>query len=175
MDRVRPGAAGSVRLYQRGDGEGVAVADGGGSGMRRGIDALQEFKGKLDNALSDFEEGHGSPSKIAQQSLSRSSFGGTHAPFDEASDLHTAYETVHARLTHLSKTLGLHIESLRLASHAADATYDGTEDEVHQRFWQIRTQLGAQYQKDVEKAAAADKQGAGHERGNKSTGKTDLR
>lgn len=146
------------------------MANGGGSGMRRGVDALQEFKGKLDDALSDFEGGHGGPSKIAQQSLSRSSFGGTNAPFDEAGDLHTAYETVHARLTHLSKTLGLHIEALKLASHAADATYDGTEDEVRRRFWQIRAQLDAQYQEEVKKAGTAGKHGSEHSGNGKSMG-----
>ncbi|MYW16803.1 hypothetical protein GT039_14675 [Streptomyces sp. SID2955] len=139
------------------------MADGGGSGMRRGIDALQKFKGKLDDALADFEEGHGGPSKVAQQSLSRASFGGTHAQFDEANDLHTAYETVHTRLTHLSKTLGLHIESLKLASHAADATYDGTEEEVRRRFWQIHTQITTQYQEDSKKAAAAAKHESEHD------------
>ncbi|MFG2605095.1 hypothetical protein ACGFT2_16350 [Streptomyces sp. NPDC048514] len=150
--------------------------------MRRGIDALQAFKSKLDDALADFEGGHGGPSKVAQQSLSRASFGGTHAPFNEAGDLHSAYETVHARLTHLSKTLGLHIESLKLASHAADATYDGTEEEVRQRFWQLHTRIGTQYeedmkkyQEDLKKAAPADKQEAGHQGGNKSTGKTNLK
>ncbi|MFF8729835.1 hypothetical protein ACF073_25580 [Streptomyces sp. NPDC015171] len=149
--------------------------------MRRGIDALQEFKGRLDDALSEFEEGHGGPSKVAQQSLSRTSFGGTQAPFNEAGDLHSAYETVHARLTHLSKTLGLHIESLKLASHAADATYDGTEDEVRQRFWRLHTQIGTQYEEDMKryqehtkKAAPADKQEAEHAGGNKSTGEKDL-
>ncbi|WP_318200972.1 hypothetical protein [Streptomyces sp. SCL15-4] len=146
------------------------MGDGGGSGMRRGIDALQEFKDKLDGALTEYEGGHGGPSQIAQQTLSRSSFGGTNAPFDEAGDLHTAYETVHSRLTHLSKTLGMHIEALKLASHAADATYDGTEDEVHRRFWRIRTQLDAQYQEEAKKGTAAGKQGAE----GKSTGKTDL-
>ncbi|MEU1401340.1 hypothetical protein ABZ471_03060 [Streptomyces sp. NPDC005728] len=151
------------------------MANGGGSGMRRGVDALQEFKGKLDDALSDFEGGHGGPSKIAQQSLNRSSFGGTTAPFDEAGDLHTAYETVHSRLTHLSKTLGLHIEALKLASHAADVTYDGTEDEVRRRFWQIRAQIDAQYQEEVKKGAPADKQGAGHKGDDEATGKTDLK
>ncbi|GGR99249.1 hypothetical protein GCM10010236_62510 [Streptomyces eurythermus] len=158
----------SVQLYQRGNGEGVAVGDGGGSGMRRGIDALQEFKNKLDGALKDFEGGQGGPSQIAQQTLSRSSFGGTNAPFDEATDLHTAYETVHSRLTHLSKTLGMHIEALKLASHSADATYDGTEAEVHRRFWKIRTELDAQYQDEVQKAAGKQRAEG------KSTGKTDL-
>ncbi|MEU7428528.1 hypothetical protein [Streptomyces sp. NPDC040750] len=136
--------------------------------MRRGIDALQEFKGKLDDALTEFEDGHGGPSKVAQQSLSRTSFGGTNARFNEAGELHTAYETVHARLTHLSKTLGLHIESLKLASHAADATYDETEDEVRRRFWHVRAQIDAQYQEEVKKAAAADKPGSAH--GGKTVG-----
>ncbi|MGW2745706.1 hypothetical protein [Streptomyces sp. NPDC001450] len=138
------------------------MSGGSGSGMRRGIDALKEFKNKLDGVLSDFDDGHGGPSKIAQQQLGRSSFGGTNAPFDEAGDLHTEYGTVHSRLIHLSQTLGLHIQALQLASHATDATYDMTEDEVRRRFYQIRAKLDAQYQEEVKKAAAADKSEAGH-------------
>ncbi|MEV7691330.1 hypothetical protein ACFW1F_28260 [Streptomyces bungoensis] len=125
-----------------------------GSGMRRGIDALKDFKGKLDAVLADFDDGHGGPSRIAQQQLSRASFGGTNAKFDEAGDLHTAYETVHSRLVHLSRTLGLHIQALQLASHAADATYDMTEEEVRRRFYEIRAKLDAQYQEEVKKPAA---------------------
>ncbi|MFI9807934.1 hypothetical protein ACIHEJ_26815 [Streptomyces sp. NPDC052301] len=139
------------------------MSGGSGSGMRRGIDALKDFKGKLDKVLHEFDDGDGGPSKIAQQQLSRSSFGGTNAKFDEAGDLHTAYETVHARLIHLSQTLGLHIEALQLASHAADATYDLSEDEVRRRFYQIRAKIDAQYQEDMKKAAAADKAKASHE------------
>ncbi|MFD0394972.1 hypothetical protein ACFQ3Z_33130 [Streptomyces nogalater] len=66
---------------------------------------------------------------------------------------------MHSRLTHLSKTLGMHIEALKLASHAADATYDGTEADVHRRFWRIRTELDAQYQEEVKKGTAAASRG----------------
>ncbi|MFF7977136.1 hypothetical protein [Streptomyces sp. NPDC007905] len=138
------------------------MSGGSGSDMRRGIDALKEFKDKLDGVLSEFDGGDGGPSKVAQQQLSRSSFGGTNAKFDEADEVHTAYGNVHSRLVHLSQTLGLHIQALQLASHAADATYNMTEDEVRRRFWQIRAKLDAQYQDDSKKAAEKSKAGHGH-------------
>ncbi|WP_225101301.1 hypothetical protein [Streptomyces sp. CoH27] len=138
------------------------MSDGGGSGMRRGIDALKEFQGKINDALEEFERGHGGPSKIAQHSLDRSSFGGSHAKFGEADDLHKAYGTVHERLHNLSRTLGLHIQALQLATQSADATYDGTEEEVWRRFWQIRGQIDAEYQQAVKEAGTAHKPGSGH-------------
>ncbi|WP_330460158.1 hypothetical protein OIB37_26775 [Streptomyces sp. NBC_00820] len=132
------------------------MGDGGGSDVRRGVDALSAFKDQIDKALGDFEGSPGSPSKIEEQALGRTSFGGVNAQFDEAGNLHTQYEHVHERLIHLSKTLGLHIEALKLATHAADVTYDGTEDEVRRRFWQIQHQLDDDYQQAVKQQREHD-------------------
>lgn len=118
-----------------------------GSGMRRGIDALAKFKRKVDDALTAFEGAPGSPSRLAQHTLSAGSFSGSNIPFHEATELHGKYEQVHERLTSLSKNLGLQIEALTLAAHAADVTYDGTEDEVRRRFWEIRSHLDEEHHK----------------------------
>ncbi|MEU0007363.1 hypothetical protein ABZ079_24555 [Streptomyces sp. NPDC006314] len=115
--------------------------------MRRGIDALAKFKGNVDKALEAFEGAPGNPSRLAEHKLSAGSFSGSNIPFQEATELHGKYEQVHERLTSLSKNLGLQIEALRLATHAADVTYDGTEDEVRRRFWEIRTHLDEEHQK----------------------------
>ncbi|WP_234342628.1 hypothetical protein [Streptomyces sp. NRRL B-3648] len=123
------------------------MSGGSGSGMRRGIDALAKFKKKVDDALTAFEGAPGSPSRLAEHRLSPSSFSGSNIPFNEATDLHGKYEQVHERLTSLSKNLGLQIEALTLAAHAADVTYDGTEDEVRRRFWEIRSHLDEEHHK----------------------------
>ncbi|MGW7786657.1 hypothetical protein [Streptomyces tricolor] len=123
------------------------MSGGSGSGMRRGIDALSKFKKKVDDALKAFEGAPGSPSRLAEHTLSVSSFSGSSSPFHEAVELHGKYEQVHERLTSLSKNLGLQIEALKLATHAADATYDGTEDEVRRRFWEIRSHLAEEHRK----------------------------
>ncbi|MEU2224706.1 MULTISPECIES: hypothetical protein [unclassified Streptomyces] len=121
------------------------MADGGGSGMRRGIDALGKFKKKVDDALKAFEGAPGGPSRLAAHTLSAGSFSGSNIAFHEATELHGKYEQVHERLTSLSKNLGLQIEALTLAAHAADVTYDGTDDEVHRRFWAIRSHLDQEH------------------------------
>lgn len=154
----RPGAARSVQLYQRGNGEGVAVGDGGGSGMRRGIDALSKFKKDVDKALRAFEGAPGSPSRLAEHTLSAGSFSGSNIPFHEATELHSKYEQVHERLTSLSQNLGLQIEALTLAAHAADVTYDGTEDEVRRRFWAIHSHLDQEHRTATQKDDPAEQQ-----------------
>ncbi|GGS87848.1 MULTISPECIES: hypothetical protein [Streptomyces] len=121
------------------------MSGGGGSGMRRGIDALAKFKTAVDKALTAFEGAPGSPSRLAEHKLSASSFSGSNIPFHEATELHGKYEQVHERLTTLSQNLGMQIEALTLAAHAADVTYDSTEDEVRRRFWQIRSHLAEQH------------------------------
>ncbi|MEU3859893.1 hypothetical protein AB0F03_21415 [Streptomyces sp. NPDC028722] len=138
--------------------------------MRRGIDALSKFKRKVDDALKAFEGAPGSPSRLAEHTLSPSSFSGSNIPFHEATELHGRYEQVHERLTSLSKNLSMQIEALTLAAHAADVTYDGTEDEVRRRFWEIRAHLAAEHRKaqPEEKHTHDEPAGAQHVGGAKS-------
>ncbi|WP_317445712.1 hypothetical protein [Streptomyces collinus] len=123
------------------------MGDGGRSDLKRGVEVLSKFRDDINKALLKFEESPGSSSKIADHALSRASFSGAQVPFAEAQDLHLHYEHVHTRLMHLSKTLALQIEAMTLAAHSADVTYDGSEDEVRSRFWKIKTQLDAEYDK----------------------------
>ncbi|MET7290071.1 hypothetical protein [Streptomyces sp. NPDC005573] len=132
------------------------MGDGGGSDVRRGIDALSAFRDQISRALGNFEGSPGSPSKLEDQALARPSFGGTGAKFDEADNLHAKYGEVHTRLVHFSKVLNLQIEALKLATHAADVTYDGTEEEVRRRFWQIQQQLDDEYEQASKEKRAED-------------------
>ncbi|MFF7241666.1 hypothetical protein [Streptomyces collinus] len=127
------------------------MGDGGRSDLKRGVEVLSKFRDDINKALHKFEESPGSSSKIADHALTPASFSGAQIPFGEAEDLHSQYKHVHARLMHLSKTLALQIEAMTLAAHSADATYDGTEDEVRRRFWKIKTQLDDEYEKATHK------------------------
>ncbi|MGW0410841.1 hypothetical protein ACWDZX_06010 [Streptomyces collinus] len=127
------------------------MGDSGRSDLKRGVEVLSKFRDDINKALLKFEESPGSSAKLADHALSRPSFSGAQIPFAEAQDLHLQYEHVHTRLMHLSKTLALQIEAMTLAAHSADATYDGTEDEVRRRFWKIKTQLDAEYDKATRK------------------------
>ncbi|WBO63472.1 hypothetical protein [Streptomyces camelliae] len=125
------------------------MSGGGGSDLRRGLEALKIFQKRVNDALRKFDDSPGSSSSIAQHAISRASFSGTQIPFSEAADLHGQYERVHARLTNLSQSLSLHIEALKLAVQAADAGYDNVEEDVRQRFWAIQTQLNREHQQAV--------------------------
>ncbi|MER6570207.1 hypothetical protein ABT288_29460 [Streptomyces sp. NPDC001093] len=123
------------------------MSDGGSANLRRGADALAKFSDGLKNALTTFEQSPANPSELGHHGLDRQSFGGTKIPFPEADYLHEKYSDVHGVLMDMSATLRLHIEALQCAAHSADATYDGTEEEVRRRFWEIKAKLDDEYQK----------------------------
>ncbi|GAA1045340.1 hypothetical protein GCM10009566_71350 [Streptomyces murinus] len=123
------------------------MGDGGSVDLRRGVDALSKLKGGFDKALTTLEGSSGGTASLGQHTLERSSFSGTNVPFPEASGLHAQYQNVHDRILSMSKTLGLHIEAMTLAMQAADGTYDGTEEDVRRRFWEIKSQLDKEYEK----------------------------
>ncbi|MEU5536534.1 hypothetical protein [Streptomyces sp. NPDC020362] len=143
------------------------MSDGGGSDLRRGLEALKIFQKRVNNALRTFDGSPGAPSSIAQHAIGRPSFSGTEVPFHEAADLHGQYERVHERLTYLSKSLGLHIEALKIAVRAADGDYDNVEEEVRERFWAIQSQLDQDHQQAVAKEQAQKSKPA--PKANKST------
>ena len=91
-------------------------------GFKVGLEALGTFKKRVDAALSTFEDSQGSAQKVGAHRLSEASFKGA-GRFDEATGLHTAYETVHERLTTLSKNLGLQIEALQIAVTGARGNF----------------------------------------------------
>lgn len=130
-----------------GNGEGATVSDGGSANLRRGADALSKFSDGLSNALTTFEKSPASPPELGQHGLDRQSFGGSKIPFHEADYLHQKYSEVHDVLVEMSGTLRLHIEALQCAARSADGTYDGTEDEVRRRFWEIKAKIDHEYQK----------------------------
>ncbi|MCH0560860.1 fungal transcription factor regulatory middle homology region domain-containing protein [Streptomyces sp. MUM 16J] len=122
------------------------MSDGGGSDLRRGLGALEIFQKRVHDALSTFESSPGASPNIARHAIGRASFSGANVPFTEAHILYVQYKQVHERLTRLSKSLGLHIEALRLAVKAADTDYDDVDEEVRRRFWEIQSHLHQEYQ-----------------------------
>jgi len=114
-----------------------AADDGSGGGLKGELESLKEFKKRVDNILSDLEKSKAAPSRIGQQEVSRSSFGGN---FAEADDIYTEYNRVHAHLTSLSKVFGAQIEAMRIAVHGADVGFGNLEDDLKRRFWQLQGQ-----------------------------------
>ncbi|OLZ67025.1 hypothetical protein AV521_26805 [Streptomyces sp. IMTB 2501] len=124
--------------------------------MRRGLEALKTFKARVDTLLDTFEGSAGGPKKVAMHTLTPASFCGK-GEFAEAAGLHSQYETVHERITSLSKSLALQIEAMQIAVHGADIGYDKLEDDLRRRFHEIRTQINDEIDEQVAKAQSDQK------------------
>ncbi|MEU1041843.1 hypothetical protein ACFYP4_29690 [Streptomyces sp. NPDC005551] len=118
---------------------------GGGVGLKRGLEALKDFKKRVDTLLTEFEGSAASSSKVAAHTIPQHAFSGT-GNFPEAAGLYTQYHRVHERLTSLSRTLGLQIEAMGIAVHGADITFDNLEEDLRHRFWAIKAKVDHEHE-----------------------------
>lgn len=114
------------------------------------LESLKDFKNRVDNILEELESSPASPTRVGQQEVKRSSFGGE---FAEADGVYSQYARVHTQLTKLSGVLGDQIEAMRIAVHGADVGFGNLEDDLKRRFWELQTRAH-QYQQQQ----ATDKQ-----------------
>ncbi|MET7436535.1 MULTISPECIES: hypothetical protein [unclassified Streptomyces] len=117
----------------------------GAVGLRRGLEALKDFKKRVDTLLTEFEGSAADASKVAAHTIPKHAFSGA-GDFPEADGLYTQYHQVHERLTSLSKTLGLQIEAMGIAVYGADVTYDNLEDDLRSRFWAIKAKVDHEHE-----------------------------
>ncbi|NBM19735.1 hypothetical protein GUY61_30040 [Streptomyces sp. GC420] len=117
------------------------TGSGGGTDLERGVGALEKFQERVDKLLADLESSAASRTKVAAQTVPRSSFSGPNAPFAEADGLYAQYNRVHESLVSLSATLRDQIEYLRIAVYGSAVGYDNVEDELRRRFHEIRADL----------------------------------
>ncbi|KOX03685.1 hypothetical protein ADK65_05455 [Streptomyces sp. NRRL B-1140] len=103
---------------------------------------LKDFVDRVDAVLRDLEGSAGNPTKVGAQTIKASSLSnGSAGVFPEAQSLHAQYNSVHEKLTALSKTLHLHIEAIAIGVKGAANGYDQLEDDQRRRFWAIRWEL----------------------------------
>ncbi|MFE2292332.1 hypothetical protein [Streptomyces sp. NPDC059452] len=115
--------------------------------LRRGVGALETFKKSVDKLLADFEGSPASRTKVAAQTVSRTSLSGSNACFAEADGLYTQYNRVHKALVSLSRSLGEQIEYLSLGVHAAAVGFDNVDDDTRRRFHEIQTRMDREREK----------------------------
>ncbi|MFD1832939.1 MULTISPECIES: hypothetical protein [Streptomyces] len=111
------------------------------------LESLKDFKKRVDDILRDLESSPASPTRVGQQEVKRSSFGGE---FAEADGVYSQYARVHTQLTRLSQVLGDQIEAMRIAVHGADVGFGNLEDDLKRRFWELQTRA---HQYQLEQAA----------------------
>ncbi|MER5501810.1 MULTISPECIES: hypothetical protein [unclassified Streptomyces] len=120
--------------------------------LRRGVGALEKFRGRVNALLAELEGSAGGRTKIAAQTVSRAALSGQNTCFAEADGLYTQYNRVHDALVSLSKSLGDQIEYLSLGVHAAAVGFDNVDDDTRRRFYEIQVRLDKE--REQEKAGA---------------------
>ncbi|MFG2378854.1 hypothetical protein ACGFY9_46345 [Streptomyces sp. NPDC048504] len=119
--------------------------------LKVGADVLMTFKQRIDKLLSEFEDSAGSASKLGAQRVSRASLSGHGLDFHEADALFAQYQSVHEHITQLSKTLGLQIEAMGIATQGAQNGFDNLDDDQRRRFWEIQVETDRLYTEAQEK------------------------
>jgi Zn-dependent oligopeptidase len=105
-------------------------------------EALSTFQKRVDTVLQDLDASDGNPNKVNAQTIRQSSLHNASArAFPEAEDLYTSYNTVHAQLVTLSKTLKLQLEGIGIAVQGAHRGFDNLEEDQRRRFWAIQTEI----------------------------------
>ncbi len=140
--------------------------------LERGVDALKRFQTRVNALLADFEGGAGSSARVADQRVSRASFSGLNAKFDEAESLFGQYDRVHEELVSLSKTLGAQIEMLSIGVHAAEVGFDNVEEDVRRRYVAIQDRIEKERkaQQEREKSAKPEQPSADGTAGTRGRG-----
>ncbi|MFJ6632977.1 hypothetical protein ACIQMR_16545 [Streptomyces sp. NPDC091376] len=115
-----------------------------------GVNALEQFRSRVDAALADLETSDGGKTKVAAERVTRGSFG-VGLPFVEAEGFYKEYNRVHKALVSLSKSLGDQIELLSIGVHAADVGYGNVEDAQRARFHEIRARLDRERDEAIER------------------------
>jgi hypothetical protein len=134
----------------------------GGAYLRRGVEALSSFKKKVDAVLDTLDASPANANQVESLTLTRESLAGG-AAFGEAVGLYAQYAQAHARISTLSRTLGLQIEALQIAVHGADIGFDNLEEEARRRFREIEIDLRREQEREQDLATNAKKriQGGG--------------
>ncbi|WP_446040706.1 hypothetical protein [Streptomyces sp. SID1121] len=138
------------------DGGGGGGASTGGSDLERGVGALKRFQSRVKDLLADLEGGAAGGTKVAAQTVARTSLSGSNATFAEADGLYAQYNRVHQSLVSLSRTLGDQIETLSIGVHAAEVGFDNVEESVRRRFAAIQDRIGQEHKAQREQSTKTE-------------------
>lgn len=107
-----------------------------------GGELLKDFVSRVDGVIRTLAASAGNPAKVGEQTIRASSLSNGRADvFPEAHILFAQYNSIHAQLTTLSKTLHLQIEAIGIAVKGAAEGFENLELDQRQRFWAIHWQL----------------------------------
>ncbi|MDJ0342331.1 hypothetical protein QMK19_21595 [Streptomyces sp. H10-C2] len=147
---------------------GPYIVKGKPADLETPTESLQNFKARVDRLLATLDKSPAAHARITDQKVTTSAYG---TGFPEAIQLSGAYDTVHARLEMLSKTLGDQLEAMGITVDLADRGYQNVDQEHADRLFAIQKRTEIYYKKPGAEtdpgspAAGKDKTGGGSSSG----------
>lgn len=138
--------------------------------LKVGAGVLMTFKQRIDKLLSEFESSAGSATKVGEHRVSLASLRGP-GQFHEAETLFTNYGNFHEQMIQLSKSLGMQIEAMGIATQGAQNGFDTLDEEQRRRFHDIQVEVDRQY-REAQKAQS-DTDATKHSDAKKTDGRLD--
>ncbi|MFG2334519.1 hypothetical protein ACGFMM_33635 [Streptomyces sp. NPDC048604] len=116
-----------------------------------GAVTLAGFRARIERLLGELDRSAANPGRLADSRVAAEAYG---RDFAAATELHTSYATVRARLEALSRTFGDTIESMGIAIHIADRGYADVDDDLRRRFAELQRRAREQYAQGGEQPVA---------------------
>ncbi|MEV5510495.1 hypothetical protein [Streptomyces orinoci] len=112
-----------------------------GKNFAKAAETLGNFKGRLDEILSNLEKSPASQKAMGDLKIDAATYGS----LPSAAHVAEAYDKVHSRLTEMSKSLGMLIEGMGISAMIADRGYDHVDAKYAERLRAIQKQLKSDY------------------------------
>ncbi|MFI7383044.1 hypothetical protein [Streptomyces sp. NPDC049813] len=123
----------------------VEAAKGAAADIVTELESFTAFQQRVDQLIKDLKASPAGPTKVGQEAMARSKFGGGHKGWHEADTVFTQYDTVIADLENLSKLLSDSIEAMGIAVMASHKGYENVDLDVRRRMAAISAETTHHY------------------------------
>lgn len=124
------------------------------------LSSFTTFQRRVDELIRELKESPASPSRVGEERVVRTQFGGGAGGWAEASNLFLSYEAVIGELEKLSKLLSESIEGVGIAVMASHNGYENIDADIRQRMLAISAgatdHYGGSYDPGLPRKSGAD-------------------
>lgn len=134
-------------------GAGIAAAE-----LVTELSSFTGFRNRIDELLRDLKASPAGPTKLAEDTVARTQFGGGANQWAEAASLYMSYQTVITELESLSKLLSDSIEGMGIAVLASHNGYENLDEDIRRRMLAISDSAKKHYGGEYDPSQAPAKQ-----------------
>ncbi|HEY9437772.1 MAG TPA: hypothetical protein VIS29_03815 [Streptomyces sp.] len=126
------------------------------------LSSFTAFRNRIDEILRDLKASPAGATKLAEDTVARTQFGGGANQWAEAASLFLSYQTVVKELETLSKLLSDSIEGMGIAVLASHNGYENLDEDIRRRMMAIKDTAERHYGGEYDPSKAPAKQSGDH-------------